>query len=74
MFTISIQVLKLMGMERTRGHAVLRFMAGGRALRALGRSVLREQSMTKVRSTDGGLASHEHTTRCRSLSSHLSTL
>ena len=47
-FTGRSQVLKLVGMERSRGHAVLRFMAGGRALRALGRSVLREQSMTKV--------------------------
>ena len=43
------QVLKLVGVERSRGHAVLRFMAGGRALRALGRALAREQGMTKVR-------------------------
>ena len=49
-------MLKLTGMERSRGHAVLRFMAGGRALRALGRSVLREQSITKVLFVAGAAA------------------
>ena len=42
-------MLKLAGVERQRGHVVLRFLAGDRASAALGRALVRETVLTKVK-------------------------
>ena len=41
-------MLKVAGVERQRGHVVLRFMAGDRVLAALGRALVREAAFNKV--------------------------
>ncbi|KXZ49019.1 hypothetical protein GPECTOR_23g108 [Gonium pectorale] len=44
--TGEVQLLKLVGVERTRGQTRLRFVAGGRALAALGGCLGREAALT----------------------------
>ncbi|KAG2492214.1 hypothetical protein HYH03_009460 [Edaphochlamys debaryana] len=44
--TGEVQLLKLVGAERTRGHTRVRFMSGGRALAALAGCLSREAALT----------------------------
>ena len=46
--TSQLQVLKIVGLEKSRGLARLRFMAGGRVINALGTSLKREAALNKV--------------------------
>ena len=46
--TSQLQVLKLVGLEKSRGQARLRFMAGGRVISALGSALMREAVLNKV--------------------------
>ena len=46
--TSQMQVLKIVGLEKSRGQARLRFMVGGRVIAALGASMKREVALNKV--------------------------
>ena len=46
--TSELQVLKVVGLEKSRGLARLRFMVGGRVIAALGASLKREAALNKV--------------------------
>ena len=46
--TSELQVLKFVGLEKSRGLARLRFMVGGRVIAALGASLKRETALNKV--------------------------
>lgn len=46
--TSELQVLKIVGLEKSRGQARLRFMVGGRVLAALGSALKREVALNKV--------------------------
>lgn len=46
--TSQLQVLKLVGLEKSRGQARLRFMVGGRVIAALGSALTREAALNKV--------------------------
>lgn len=46
--TSQLQVLKVVGQEKTRGLARLRFMVGGRVTSALGATLHREAALNKV--------------------------
>lgn len=46
--TSQLQVLKIVGLEKSRGQARLRFMVGGRVIAALGASMKRETALNKV--------------------------
>ena len=46
--TGELQVLKIVGLEKSRGQARLRFMVGGRVLAALGSALTREVALNKV--------------------------
>ena len=46
--TSQLQVLKLVGLEKSRGQARLRFMVGGRVIAALGSALAREAALNKV--------------------------
>ena len=43
------QLLKIVRQEQHRGRAVLRFLSGGRAVRALGAALRAQERLTKVR-------------------------
>lgn len=46
--TSELQVLKIVGLEKSRGQARLRFMVGGRVLAALGSALTREVALNKA--------------------------
>lgn len=46
--TSQMQVLKIVGLEKSRGQARLRFMVGGRVIAALGASMKREVALNKA--------------------------
>ncbi|KAL0026038.1 hypothetical protein WJX79_004093 [Trebouxia sp. C0005] len=46
--TSELQVLKIVGLEKSRGQARLRFMVGGRVLAALGSALKREVALNKA--------------------------
>ena len=46
--TSQLQVLKIVGLEKSRGLARLRFMVGGRVIAALGSALKREAALNKV--------------------------
>lgn len=46
--TSQLQVLKIVGLEKSRGQARLRFMVGGRVIAALGACLQREFALNKV--------------------------
>lgn len=46
--TSQLQVLKLVGLEKSRNQARLRFMVGGRVIAALGSALTRETALNKV--------------------------
>ena len=46
--TSELQVLKIVGLEKSRGQARLHFMVGGRVLAALGSALKREVALNKV--------------------------
>lgn len=46
--TSQLQVLKIVGLEKSKGQARLRFMVGGRVIAALGASLQREVALNKV--------------------------
>ena len=46
--TSQLQVLKIVGLEKSRGQARLRFMVGGRVIAALEASMKRELALNKV--------------------------
>ena len=46
--TSQLQVLKLVGLEKSRGQGRLRFMVGGRVIAALGSALTREAALNKV--------------------------
>ena len=46
--TSQLQMLKIVGLEKSRGQARLRFMVGGRVLAALGSALKREVALNKV--------------------------
>jgi lipase chaperone LimK len=45
---LRLQVIKLLGQERAKGMARLRFQAGGRVLATLGRMLTAEAGLNKV--------------------------
>ena len=53
--TSQLQVLKIVGLEKSRGQARLRFMVGGRVIAALGASMKREVALNKVMLPTGAI-------------------